>query len=70
MVSHKEIGNWYIGPWLLGGDFNNITCQSEKWRGRQFNPSRATKFINCINHYGLLDLGFKGSKYTWSNHHR
>lgn len=39
-----------------------------KMGGRPYNISRAHKLLNCINYCNLLDLGFKGSRYTWSNH--
>lgn len=49
------------------------------WRGILMKSSLATKlsglspsrtrireFHNCLNHYNLIDLGFKGSRFTWS----
>ncbi|KAF9618380.1 hypothetical protein IFM89_001015 [Coptis chinensis] len=53
--------------WLLMGDFNEITCQEEKCGGRQFNYSKVRPFLEMIDDCELLDLGFVGSIYTWTN---
>ncbi|KAH0633697.1 hypothetical protein KY289_036658 [Solanum tuberosum] len=60
----------YSGPWLMCGDFNQVMSQNEKWGGRPINYTRANRFSTCMNHCDLVDLGFKGSKYTWSNHRK
>lgn len=52
-------------PWLEAGDFNDILSQKYKWGGISY--SRKIIFINCIDECQLLDLGFMGSRYTWSN---
>lgn len=57
----------YNGPWLIGGDFNEVLTANDKWGGRHVNNNRADIFWSCINNCNLFDLGFKGSKYTWSN---
>lgn len=49
-------------------DFNEIVSQQDKWGGRPINRNRASRFLSCINHCHFIDLGYKGSKYTWSNH--
>lgn len=49
------------------GDFNEILTQNEKWGGRPINPTRSSLFRSCINYCNLIDLGFKGAKYTWTN---
>lgn len=53
--------------WLVGGDFNKILKFSEKFGGNGINHCRARLFLDCINYCRLIDLGFKGSKFTWSN---
>lgn len=61
----------YKGPWLLAGDFNEIIHSSEKIGGWIINLNRSQFLLNCINYCNLLDLGFKDSRYTWTNkqHH-
>ncbi|XP_016477492.1 uncharacterized protein LOC107798969 [Nicotiana tabacum] len=57
-------------PWLIGGDFNEITASNEKYGGLSINNNRTDHFIKCINYCNLVDLGYTGSKYTWSNNQR
>jgi endonuclease/exonuclease/phosphatase family metal-dependent hydrolase len=63
-----SVGNSYIGPWLCIGDFNMILDQSEKTGGRPYACSSTDPFHNFINGFGLIDLGFSGNPFTWSNH--
>lgn len=53
--------------WLVGGDFNEILKAFDKFGGNNINIHRATTLWNCINYFKLIDLGFRGSKYTCSN---
>lgn len=39
-------------------------------RGRKINSSRSSKFWSCRYNCKIIDLEFKGFKYTWSNHRR
>ena len=41
----------------------------DKFGGRRVNLSRAMKFRECLNNYRMIDLGFSGPKFTWSNLH-
>ena len=54
-------------PWLLLGDFNEVLCGEDKFGGRKVNLNRALEFKDCLDDCNLLDLGFSGPKYTWSN---
>ncbi|XP_019224694.1 PREDICTED: uncharacterized protein LOC109206328 [Nicotiana attenuata] len=53
--------------WFIGGDFNEVLKARDKFGGNPINLSRSNQFWNCINKYNLIDLGYKGSKYTWTN---
>ena len=46
-------------PWIVFGDFNEITKSDEKigW----------LEFRDCLNRCELYDLGFSGQKFTWCN---
>ncbi|KAG5585870.1 hypothetical protein H5410_046304 [Solanum commersonii] len=59
---------------LIRGDYNVITNIEEKLGGVPYNMRKSLEFIVVIEACGLLDLGFSGQKYTWSNkrciHHR
>ncbi|XP_075077480.1 uncharacterized protein LOC142164157 [Nicotiana tabacum] len=63
----EKLNETYVGPWLVGGDFNDVLMSDVKWGGRPINNTRASQIWNCINKCKLLDLGFKRCKYNWSN---
>lgn len=63
---HNTIGM----PWLLGGDFNEILDSKEKFGGLPISNNRVDKFMNCLNYCKLIDLGFHGSRFTWTNKRR
>ncbi|XP_059310169.1 uncharacterized protein LOC132061351 [Lycium ferocissimum] len=54
-------------PWLVGGDFNVITDEHEKYGGQPVSLNEVEDFRHCINTCNLTDLGYKGSVYTWWN---
>lgn len=54
-------------PWLLIGDFNSVLSQAEKRGGIPFASSSNNSFSNELNNLGLIDLGFNGYPFTWSN---
>ncbi|XP_070018047.1 uncharacterized protein [Nicotiana sylvestris] len=62
-----DISKNHRGSWFVGGDFNEVLKAIDKFRGHPINTQRSNSFWNCINNCHLVYLGFKGSKYTWSN---
>ncbi|KAG5604805.1 hypothetical protein H5410_026297 [Solanum commersonii] len=54
-------------PWCTVGDFNVITDIDEKLGGIPYNMRKSLEFIGVIEACGLMDLGFNGPKFTWSN---
>ena len=54
-------------PWLLLGDFNDMISEEEKLGGLPVNRTRMMAFRNCLDNYGLMDLGFHGPRFTWTN---
>ncbi|EOY08302.1 Uncharacterized protein TCM_022640 [Theobroma cacao] len=52
-------------PWLLSRDFNAFLYAHEKVGGSSQGSKFCLYFQRLISAYGLIDLGFKGSKYTW-----
>ncbi|KAG5599223.1 hypothetical protein H5410_030593 [Solanum commersonii] len=54
-------------PWCTIGDFNVITDIDEKLGGIPYNMRKSLGFIGIIEACGLMDLGFNGPKFTWSN---
>ncbi|XP_049360162.1 uncharacterized protein LOC125824856 [Solanum verrucosum] len=54
-------------PWLVGGDFNVIIDDLEKYGGLPVQFNETEDFIHCNNTCQLTNLGFKESMYTWWN---
>ncbi|XP_055959779.1 uncharacterized protein LOC130014847 [Mercurialis annua] len=53
---------------VIMGDFNDITHPSEKEGGLLYVPAAHVDFINFIYNMQLIDMGFVGPAFTWSNH--
>ncbi|KAK4706802.1 hypothetical protein R3W88_033634 [Solanum pinnatisectum] len=62
---HQASGN--NRPWCSVGDYNVITTIEEKLGGVPYNMKKSLDFIATIEACGLIDLGFSGQKFTWSN---
>ncbi|XP_060183360.1 uncharacterized protein LOC132613364 [Lycium barbarum] len=54
-------------PWIIGGDFNVILDEAEKYGGLPVNFPEVEDFAHCLNICQVADLGFYGSIYTWWN---
>ncbi|XP_070039538.1 uncharacterized protein [Nicotiana tomentosiformis] len=54
-------------PWLVGGDFNVICDEEEKFEGLPVHINEVDNFRHYVNTCNLFDLGFKRSIYTWWN---
>lgn len=52
---------------MVAGDFNAISEVSEELGGRPPNLVSLEEFNAMINDCGIVDCGYEGSKYTWSN---
>jgi exonuclease III len=63
----KKIAAAFSGPWLCCGDFNCIVSQAEKKGGRSFVESSRGELRNFLDNCSLIDLGFKGNSFTWTN---
>lgn len=53
------------GPWLVTDDFNAFLFSHEKMGGSQRGSRPCSKFQHFVTNFNLIDLGFKGPKYTW-----
>lgn len=54
------------GPWILSGDFNNILHVEEKQWGSSRRTGVSNRFSNWFHAARMIDLGFKGPRFTWS----
>lgn len=61
-------GREFQGPWVCLGDFNAVTHQNDKYGGRSVTFSSSSAGMNrFMLSARLLDLGFSGNKFTWTN---
>lgn len=63
----RAVGGVIDLPWLLLGDFNQVVAAHDKRGGCPFNPSRAQLLVDTIQACHLLDLGYQGPSFTWTN---
>ncbi|XP_061350333.1 uncharacterized protein LOC133295506 [Gastrolobium bilobum] len=61
----KRISGSMGGPWAMMRDFNEIASPKEKIGGAPVNIARCQKFSYFLNDCHMLDLGCRGSKFTW-----
>lgn len=54
-------------PWVLLGDFNDISNRDEKFGGLPPSQYKMNCFNNFLNISNLIDLGFEGPRFTWLN---
>ena len=62
-----DMGVGYHGPWMCIGDFHMILSQSDKFGGRLYACSSNDAFHGFLATCGMIDLGFSGNPFTWSN---
>ena len=63
----RRLQTMSVRPWLLLGDFNKIVALDEK-HGREDKCLRQMAgFRDVLTDCSLLDLGFIGPEFTWSN---
>jgi hypothetical protein len=54
-------------PWVLIGDFNEISALEEKYGREDRSLRQMANFREALSDCSLMDLGFIGSEFTWSN---
>ncbi|KAL5718537.1 hypothetical protein ACHQM5_011426 [Ranunculus cassubicifolius] len=65
--SLSSIANTINKPWVIMGDLNEITTQSDRIGGNPYNPADNKYFSDFILNTGTIDLGFDGVPFTWCN---
>uniref|UniRef100_A0A803L8S1 Endonuclease/exonuclease/phosphatase domain-containing protein n=1 Tax=Chenopodium quinoa TaxID=63459 RepID=A0A803L8S1_CHEQI len=63
----KSLMSTVAEPWLVGGDFNLMLLSCEKQGGRDFNNEEADVLRDAVQFCQLLDLGYIGHNFTWTN---
>ena len=54
-------------PWVIAGDLNEPLLDEDKFGGRPVSISRSLLFKDCLDRCNIVDLGFSGPRYTWTN---
>ncbi|XP_019184835.1 PREDICTED: uncharacterized protein LOC109179810 [Ipomoea nil] len=61
----RDYSTSFQDPWIVLGDFNDISGQSDKWGTGEIVVSSVDKFLDAMNDCGLMDLGTSGSRFSW-----
>lgn len=61
------VAKLYKLSWVMLGDFNEVLSSNDKFGGNPICISQALRFKECLDDCGMMDLGFCGLRYTWSN---
>ena len=54
-------------PWVMAGDFNEPLIDEDTFGGRGLSINRSLLFKDCLDRCSMMDLGFLGPRYTWTN---
>jgi exonuclease III len=65
LLSHLQ--SYSPQAWMCIGDFNEIVDQTEKCGGVMRRESQMDLFRKVLDECSLSDLGYSGSRFTWSN---
>ncbi|KAH7842957.1 hypothetical protein Vadar_011057 [Vaccinium darrowii] len=63
----KDVARFEKLPWLCIGDFNEVMSLEDKIGGNKPSQGRLSSFHDMLSTCGLVDLEFKGPKFTWRN---
>ncbi|KAK9943536.1 hypothetical protein M0R45_009141 [Rubus argutus] len=63
----KELSDEDSLPWVIVGDFNEILHADEKQDGSRCSERQMRGFRDVVGYADLVDLGYIGSRFTWSN---
>nr|XP_023870330.1 uncharacterized protein LOC111982945 [Quercus suber] len=63
----KMLASLHNLSWALMGDFNEVLNEEEKSGGNSMSHRRVGAIRDCMNVCHILDLGFSGPKFTWTN---
>ncbi|CAL1360252.1 unnamed protein product [Linum trigynum] len=66
----RQLAEQWTGPWLCGGDLNQVLSDFEKKGGNLVAEEEMRAFSDCLVDVGLQDMGFSGYPYTWENRRR
>lgn len=53
--------------WIMASDFNEPLIEEDKFGSRGVHVSRSLAFKDCLDFCNMVDMGFSGPRYTWTN---
>ena len=62
-----KVADLHNKSWVITGDFNEPLLGEDKFGGRLVSISRPLIFKDCLDKCNMVDLGFFGPRYTWTN---
>lgn len=62
-----DVGSSFPGDWAMMGDFNMLLSSDDKRGGRPVAGPSRNPFRFFVDNFDLIDLGFIGFPFTWSN---
>nr|XP_023879291.1 uncharacterized protein LOC111991724 [Quercus suber] len=62
-----KVADLHNKPWIMAGDFNEPLTDEDKFGGRGVNVNRSLVFKECLDSCNMVDMGFTGPRYTWTN---
>ena len=62
-----KVAELHNKPWVIAGDFNEPLLDEDKFGGRPVSIHRSLLFKDCLDKCNMVDLGFSGPRYTWTN---
>ena len=64
----ETVASLHSLPWVIAGNFNEVLMNGDNLGGNAISISRALRFQECLNMCNMIDIGFAGPCFTWSNH--
>ena len=62
-----KVAELHSKPWIIAGDFNEPLVEANKFGGRLVSINRSLLFKDCLDKCNMVDMGFSGPRYTWTN---
>ena len=63
----SKVAELHNKPWIMVDDFNEPLVNEDKFGGRGVSVNRSLAFKNCLDLCSMVDMGFSGPRYTWTN---
>ena len=63
----NKVADLHSKPWVIAGDFNEPLAKVDKFGGRPVSINRSLLFKDCLDKCNMVDMGFSGPRYTWTN---